>query len=330
MDCSPFLNFDEEELKTESEKTVIFRSLVATLKIQPQLDAALEAKAVKVLESVDLADDKSTDAFLTSFASRSDESLNAFVQSIVVLLSSANTAITTATMEMLDQLILMCSAKVHLALVNTDLIPQIIISLHPLSLSFAEAVDIHINLMNSLTNSLWLSTPTGLRNLRIEDQDERQAVHETVLKQVVAPSEKYIGRLCRNRFSIVDGRQSSSFLSFLTRLLKICPFYRPTMDIVVTMPVVLTIPSCLTFFEHDSSILMFLHEIIEIRQEWNETRGEQRQMGKTVDRMLRMEGLEDVMESKLQNDQSIYLGRVAVTRSIQVNKLLGLNLSEQE
>ncbi|KAK2950836.1 hypothetical protein BLNAU_14254 [Blattamonas nauphoetae] len=83
------------------------------LQIQPQLDVSLEAKAVKVLESVDLDDYDSTDAFLNSFASRSDDSLMNFIQSIGVLLSCAKQMISTAAMKMLGNLFWSCSANIN-------------------------------------------------------------------------------------------------------------------------------------------------------------------------------------------------------------------------
>ncbi|KAK2957602.1 hypothetical protein BLNAU_7501 [Blattamonas nauphoetae] len=145
MDCSPFLNWDDEDHESESEKVVVFQSLVATVKFQPELDDALEEKA----------------------------------------------AITTAAIEMLRSLILFCSVKSRLALVKADLIHRLIITLNTLSLSFDERADIHINIMDVIWNSLWLATPPGLEHLAFEDENEQQAVHDTILKQVVIPSEKH-------------------------------------------------------------------------------------------------------------------------------------------
>ncbi|KAK2941397.1 hypothetical protein BLNAU_23690 [Blattamonas nauphoetae] len=225
-DCSAFLNWNEEELESEHEMAVVFRSLVATMKLQPALNDIREAKAVKFLKSLDRDTQEYTDALFTSLASFSDESLTGFVQSIVVLISSPSQAITTATMKMLRSLIVYSSAKVRIALIEADLIPQIVITLNPLSLSFAEAVDIHINVTRIIFQSLWLATPGGLTQLKLKDRNEQQDVHETVFQQVLFPSEKYIWHLCVNLESIVDGEQSSYFLFLLARLLKISPYYQ--------------------------------------------------------------------------------------------------------
>ncbi|KAK2950137.1 hypothetical protein BLNAU_14939 [Blattamonas nauphoetae] len=206
------------------------------MKLQPALDASLEAKAVKFLESVVKKDFYSSEAFLRSFASPSDISLTNFVQHLGVLISYANRAIAKVTMEIVDSLINRCSIANRLALIKANLIPEIINTLNPQSLSFAEAVDIHINVMKSITNFVWLATPDGLANNRIKHSDESQTINETILKQVLEPSKKYIWHLCVNRFSIIAGDQSNNFLTLLARILKMSPFYQPTMDLPASAP----------------------------------------------------------------------------------------------
>ncbi|KAK2955278.1 hypothetical protein BLNAU_9830 [Blattamonas nauphoetae] len=83
-----------------------------------------------------------------------------------------------------------CSAKVRLSLIKAGLITQLAITLNPLFLSFAEAVHIHTSLLSSITFSLWPATARGFEELEIEDGDEPQAVHGTVLQQVIVPLEK--------------------------------------------------------------------------------------------------------------------------------------------
>ncbi|KAK2963586.1 putative Protein kinase domain containing protein [Blattamonas nauphoetae] len=243
MDCSAFLNWDECRLESEQEIAVVFRSLVVTLKFQPALDASLEAKAIKFLEFVKPKGRQSADAFLSTLASSSDESVSDFVRCIVVLVSSPSQIITTAAMEILNQLIYWCSPQVRLALVRADLFPQLITALNPQSHSFSEAVDIHTNLLSSITRSLRLTTPDCLTQLEIEDGNEEQAVHETVFQQVLTPSGKYICHLCVNRFSIVDGVLCMYFLALLAGVLEISPSHQWTMDFVLNRPVFLSVPS---------------------------------------------------------------------------------------
>ncbi|KAK2956612.1 hypothetical protein BLNAU_8452 [Blattamonas nauphoetae] len=326
MDRLPFQNWSEDEHGSDDEKAVVFQSLVATITFQSVFDVSLEAKAVKFLKYVEPHNEESADHFLHSLGRTDDESLKNFVQCIGVLLSSTSQIITTTAMKMLDRLIWTCSSAVYFTLVKADLIPQLINTLNPQSLLFTEAEDIHINVMKIITHSLWLTSPYGIASLGIEDDDGQQAVHETVFKQSLIPSEKYRNYLCTNRSLIVDGDQAYEFMILLAQLLRISPYYQPTMKFVLHIPVVLTIPSCLAFFEDDRSIWNFQHSMNTAQQEWNEKGGEARQIGKTVHEMLRMEGFEDVSEEKLQNDQNELSGRWIVAKSIQWNILQAMNL----
>ncbi|KAK2952716.1 hypothetical protein BLNAU_12365 [Blattamonas nauphoetae] len=330
MDCSPFLNWRLNLNQSTHEKPVIFLSLVATVKSRHALDASLEAKALTFLNSVYFPDSKSIDAFLSIFARKSDESSTNLVQSFVVLFSTSNLAIIAVSMKILNDLLWYCSTNDLLAIIRADLIPQIIIPLNPLSLSFAKAEDIHRNLMKIISRSLWLSTPAYLTYLEIEDRNERQTVHETILRQVLEPTEQYICHLCANRYSIIEGRLSKEFKFLLTDILEISPYYRPTMDIVLNMPVFLTIPSCLPYFEEDDSIYDFLSAILDIQLKWNKTSEEDGHRWRSVYRMSRTEGMEDVIEAKLQNDKDKYDGGPLVANSIEWSNLHGMNLPEQE
>ncbi|KAK2945168.1 hypothetical protein BLNAU_19907 [Blattamonas nauphoetae] len=328
--CSAFLNWDEDSSETVSEQAVLFRSLVATIPLQPALDVSLEAKAVKFLESVDRDDEESVDALLSSLASNSDESLTGIIQSIVVLLSSASRAITTATMKMLKTLVEKCYAKTNLTLAEADLIPQLINTLNPLSLSLSNFEDIHTCLISLIVNSCWFTCLDGLTRLEISDDYEQQAVHETVFTQVLTPSEKYIRLLCVNRFSIISEDLADEFMALLSTLVHRSPYYQPTMDFVLGLPVVLTIPSYLTFFEIDSSIWYFLDFLVTAQREWNEKGSKTRQMQNKMLQMLRMEGIDDVIEEKLLSDQDTASGELIVEESIDLSNLHGMNLSEPD
>ncbi|KAK2954265.1 hypothetical protein BLNAU_10764 [Blattamonas nauphoetae] len=295
--------------------------------LQPALDASLEGKAVRFLESVGSHTRTSADAFLGSFGQTTNLSSTNFMQSIVVLVSATSQTIITAAMNILVTLIEWCSVKVRLALVKADLIPQLVSSLNPQSLSFAEAVDIHVPLMSNIRQSVWLATPDGLTQLGIEDGDEQQAVHETVLKQVMVPSEKYLRHLCVNRYSIIDEELSNYFLILLARIIELCPYHQPTMDFVLHMPVFLTNPSYLTFFENDEAIYYCQALMIDKLQDWNIYGDQVQQIWNTVDQMLRMEGIEDVIDQKLGIAENEY-GSLTVAHSITWYNLLGMNLPE--
>ncbi|KAK2953260.1 hypothetical protein BLNAU_11723 [Blattamonas nauphoetae] len=298
------------DFSSPSELSGQTSDIMDTFILQPALDNKLEAKAVKLLKSVNPKSRATSDAFLYRFASNYDDSVTAFVQYFGMLLSSVHQSISTAAMKMIYIMLNWCSAKSQLALVQADLIPLIIITLNPLSLPFTKAADIHTNLMKIVDWSLWLAIQYGLRQPEIINDNEQHTVQETALTKVLAPAETYICHLCVNRLSIIDGEQSEGFMELLTQLLRFSPYYQPTMEVVLHMPIVLTIPSRLTFFENDDSIWSFLSDTVDNQRDWNEKGGEARQMWKKVLRMLRMEGIEDVIEEKLRNDKNGSFGGV--------------------
>ncbi|KAK2958000.1 hypothetical protein BLNAU_6926 [Blattamonas nauphoetae] len=235
LDCSAFLNWGEEKLSSVNDKAVVFRSLVATVKLQSALDDSLERKAVNLLISMSPWSQSYPNAFLSSFASFYDESLANFIQFIVVLISSPSQIITTAAMKMLKK-----------------------------------TVHIHIYLVEIIIHSLWLATPSGLTKLEVEDRKKQQAVHETVLQQVLVPLE-----------------------------------------------------NCLTFFENVTPIWHSLYHMNNAQQDWNRTRGDERQMLKAIHRMLRMEGIDDALEERIQIDQMEQLaGHECPRTSLETSKNL--------
>ncbi|KAK2945981.1 hypothetical protein BLNAU_19125 [Blattamonas nauphoetae] len=120
-----------------------------------------------------------------------------------------------------------------------------------------------------MKSTLSLTTPYGLNQLEIEDGNEQQTIHEMVLKQVLAPSEKYICHLCVNRFSIIDPNLSFEFITLLAQLVRISPFYQPTMELVLHLPVLLTIPGCFTFFDDETGFSYSLSCLNVACDEWD-------------------------------------------------------------
>ncbi|KAK2959590.1 hypothetical protein BLNAU_5368 [Blattamonas nauphoetae] len=244
-----------------------------------------------------------------------------------MLASSPNRAVTASAMKMLQILTSKCSARKLLTLVRADLVPKLIVALNPLSLSFAGFNRIHTYFLASINFTISLANPYNLTELEIEDRDEQQAVRETVFQQVLAPSATYIHHLCEIRYFIVSGEQSKQFLVLIALILAICPYYQPTMDLVFRMPLFFTIPSCLTFIEANESIWLFFEQMICSQDEWNETGGSIRRSGTTMFRSLKVEGIEDVTEQRLQNEETEEHGQDIVDSSKCVSIFFGMNIA---
>ncbi|KAK2955126.1 hypothetical protein BLNAU_9855 [Blattamonas nauphoetae] len=290
-DPAAFVNWDEEPLESKSDILSLCRSLISMLKAGHSLDNRLKNKVKLLLNQfLDTCDEGDSDRFIPGFVpSPIDEFLSEFVTSIIVLLPTAHKEIGTTMMDMLEFLIQYCLYIFRLNLVKADLIPHLITHLNPLSLSFTDSQEIHSHLTSIISSSIWLATQFGLRNLQIKDWNEQQNIHETVFNQVLVPSEPYIRHLCVNSRTIADRDQSSHFMQILGFLLRICPFYQPTLDFVRNLPIITTIPLALSSSVKEPSIWQFLFESTSAQEEWNEKGGDIRQTGKAVHGCLKSE-----------------------------------------
>ncbi|KAK2950294.1 hypothetical protein BLNAU_14786 [Blattamonas nauphoetae] len=257
-----------------------------------------------------------------------DESVKEFLNSIVVPLASTNQPILNASVYRLTDLFGHCSASLLLKLVRADLIPKLVSSLNPSTISFAEAQKIHIPLINFFDSAQWFACHEGLVNVNITDPKEKQAVYETVLKQVLVPFEEYLRHLCANHHSFVDGILSYDFLNLLSRFYHISPSYPPTMDYVASLPISHTVTSCCTIFEDEASIWRFLARMAYFQRAWNEEGGTVRRSGTEHFCSLRKEGFGDVIEQRLLNNTDTQWGWRISRHSIEWNQMLGMNIPE--
>ncbi|KAK2963567.1 hypothetical protein BLNAU_1610 [Blattamonas nauphoetae] len=194
----------------------------------------------------------------------------------------------------------------------------------------SDAEDIHSQLMNIVNCTLFILSPAGLTTLKISHPSEQQALCEAVLTQILIPSNDYIAHLCAHRYSIVDGLQSSRTMLFLAKIIKVCPSHEQIMDYVLKLPIFLTIPSLMTFFESDGMNLDTLRSMILTERGWANVGGELLEKRKMVLRLLRNEGFEAIVEQRLKNDINGGEGQNLVKRTVEWNNLLGMNAKSFE
>ncbi|KAK2959932.1 hypothetical protein BLNAU_5129 [Blattamonas nauphoetae] len=159
----------------------------------------------------------------------------------------------------------------------------------------------------------------------MEDRDKQQALRETVLKQVLSPSQTYICHLCAKYHSIVDEDHSDAFTTLLSRIIQLYSHCQQTMEDGLVLRAFVALPSCLTFFESDVSIDSFLDELVDSKEQQNEQGGDVCESETTILRSLRMEGIDDVIEEKLINDRSTDNAENIVVNSIKWSNMLGMN-----
>ncbi|KAK2963836.1 hypothetical protein BLNAU_1405 [Blattamonas nauphoetae] len=299
---SAFLEWNEEQIESTPDVLSVFHALVQMINDSHFIVGALEEKIVPFLEQIRPSYGEEVDRFLLGIAPSDDESLQTFVNSIIVLVSSPKQAIVTATMRMLDYLQHNASPPIHLKLVHAALIPRLLSSLNPPSLSFVDGAELHTLLISLVVHSLWLSTPNELQKLEIEDSAEQQTVHETVLDHVLVPSKGYIQHLCENRLVVIaDSSLSDVFMSLLVHLLHISLSHPPTSRVVLALPVILAVPSSFTSNDTTFSNWRLLGGLANAQRRWVSRVSLLRQSEATPVRVLRMEGWEDVVEQQLQH-----------------------------
>ncbi|KAK2942288.1 hypothetical protein BLNAU_22815 [Blattamonas nauphoetae] len=231
---------------------------------------------------------------------------------------------------MLVRLLDLSSPQFRLELIEAQLIPQIIISLNPQSSVVRETLRMNASLLNLIASSLDLATQEELALLKIEPNREQQKVFQTVHNHVLVPSKGYILHLCEHHYSIEIWHTLYYFVRVLYRLLQISPYYQPTLDFVLDMPIILTIPSCLTFFDDDADMRFNLQFLDDARCKWNKQAENIRRSGTILLRSLRMEGLEDVSEQRLPNNlcQRNLVFSFFAPFSIGWSTMLGINVEK--
>ncbi|KAK2942863.1 hypothetical protein BLNAU_22224 [Blattamonas nauphoetae] len=219
-----------------------------------------------------------------------------FVKSIATLISTSNQRIIESTIEMLESQLWKCDHDLKLNLLDTDLIPHLLTSLHAPSISFTGAKDIHSRLISILDSFLMSVIPTILITVRQTEPDRRLQIYGTVLKQVLVPSEQYCRYLCACRFSIVEGGQADNFVSLLARLIEICPEHHPTRDFVLALPVSFAISSCLMSIECQVAMFKLMSGMVDALIDQIDESPQLRQSKAIILRSLKMEGFDDVVE----------------------------------
>ncbi|KAK2943255.1 hypothetical protein BLNAU_21827 [Blattamonas nauphoetae] len=281
-----------------------------------RFDDESSKKAANLIETIRKTFNRSLDDFILGLVPLSaDESTKEFVSSMVVLASSANQTIITSMLRMVTTLIRQTSPKQRLSLVHLNLVPHLLSAINVRSLSFADGQDLILFVAGLLIQLLSLASLHTLAKLEAEHHLNRQAVHEAVLQHILVPSEEFIRHICLNRLSISTEALSNQFMSFLTQILHISPYHVPTMDFIRTLPIVLSIPSFLTFCSFDPTIESFLDDVIVVQSEWDRQGGSVRQSGIVISRLLPMEGFSDVLEQLMTTDKEGDSGGYAVDHS---------------
>ncbi|KAK2942484.1 hypothetical protein BLNAU_22595 [Blattamonas nauphoetae] len=282
--------------------TSIYCSLVALVKAEYPFDNILQDKAARFLGSLEprFGDHDSTAKLVTELVPSSAGSTSGFVTSILTLLSSPYSTVIEATFSFLFQATLLSTPTIRCRLVKPDLVTTILATVQPHTRQISENEMIIKNLITTLVILADIATISYLRRHDITAAVDMFNLREIVFQKVVIPSSAFVTFLISKRH-IFSGALHICLVRLLTTLLEIGPFHRPTLDFVLTSPIVMVFSSNLSFVEDEKLLWITLNVINTSSAEWTKEGPEVAQSGKRMMQALFSEGFEDTLEQILKH-----------------------------
>ncbi|KAK2961830.1 hypothetical protein BLNAU_3267 [Blattamonas nauphoetae] len=258
------------ELSLEDELS-LFDSLVVLVKENSPLHHPLQDNAVQLLESLkskwdqtDRVANRRTDLISNSTGSPSD-----FLESIFTLLSSPHLRVVAAALSLLYQITSQTSTEMHLRLVETDFIGNILTHVHQHTQQIAGNDTILCSLLGILEVILFIAQPIVFREIGVITPFDAFNHRDLIFQEVISPSSPFLHHLCRNVF-FLSRSLSHSFLRLLDTLLHLSPFHRATLEFVLAAPIVMAFASCLSLVEEWNPLRASLRSISRSLKEWKE------------------------------------------------------------
>ncbi|KAK2944977.1 hypothetical protein BLNAU_20095 [Blattamonas nauphoetae] len=324
-DNTPFLAWAEQEVDTLTDKPAVFCSLISLVHNSFPFTTALEEKATTFLQQILIGQIPVTSSFIDELF-QSSNSNTPFVNSLVILVNSSNGKIRAGAIEFLQKVMSWSPYALRFDLIQQDMIGKILAAIKPEMLPFQDHEDIHIPLMEILSEAIVFSNPNSLLRSDILETVSAEQIYDAVLTKVLHPAGAYLRYQLVSRSLIEDDDQSMNFALLLSRLLEISVHSSPTYDFILSLPISITIPDCLTFFTDDSSVWSLVEGLVICRSEWSQTSIIIRQKGQHILRTLDSEGLQDSVEQDMKHDVNGFLGSSIVNLCRRFDCLAGANI----
>ncbi|KAK2942550.1 hypothetical protein BLNAU_22537 [Blattamonas nauphoetae] len=321
----PFLTFDPTQSWPFSYLSRMFRSLIALVKAQYPLDNALQDKAVRLLKRIDPNWNQHASARLvTELVPSPGCSPSGFIESITTLLSSPYSTVVSAAFSLLRPTIVSSPLIVRRDLVESDIIPKVLATIHPHTLPISGNEKKFDDLVTIITQGIKCALPSDLWTLNIKTAGDRLNLRKMIFQKVVQPSSRFVMFLITNR-SVLSGDLLFSFVYLLCKLLHISPFHPPTLEFVFSTPIVTALSNSLAFSESNPRNVSYLIIIEQSLKEWQYEDSKVAKSGKRVTQAQFSEGFEDHLEQLLihhKGDSGLDVG----VKSVSISQLLGSNV----
>ncbi|KAK2955457.1 hypothetical protein BLNAU_9504 [Blattamonas nauphoetae] len=302
----PFLDLTINSSLTFENKSTIYRSLVALVKVEYPFDIELQDRAVRFLKILEpWCDREYTSKLITELVPSSAGSPDGFVESI-------------------NKLKQQHPKSLHIT--ESDLIAKVLTTLQPHTLQFSGNEEIIRHLITIITYCVDLASASSLSGLGITDAADTFSLREMILRKVALPSSQFVTFLIVNRHNF-NGGLAITYMHLLHILIQISLFHRPTLEFVVASPIVMGFSSSLSFIENDLVLWSPLMDINHSLKEWKNEGPEVAQTARRIIQALFSEGFEDTLEQTLKHDRDGDHGRSVVYMSHTISKSLGSNVT---
>ncbi|KAK2944530.1 hypothetical protein BLNAU_20536 [Blattamonas nauphoetae] len=164
----------------------------------------------------------------------------------------------------------------------------------------------------TITECVTLAYPRELMKLGLTASVEKTNYHDMIFRKAVLPSSQFVSFLISNRY-FLNADLFSLLMSLLDQILFIGPFHRPTLEFVLTSPIVMGFSSCLSYLENWSSLHIVLGTIKGSLQYWKEDCAELAQFWKQMIQAQFSEGFEDTLEQTSRFERGNFAGHLIVS-----------------
>ncbi|KAK2959937.1 hypothetical protein BLNAU_5134 [Blattamonas nauphoetae] len=311
---APFLTFDANAEMSFQDRSSVYCSLVDLVKREYPFDNALQDKAGRFLKSLEPKwgqQDLAT-RLVTELVPSSTGSPSGFVESILTLLASPHSTVIAAALSFFKET-RRVSIQLKYRLVELDVICKILATVQPHTPPILANETILYRLIALFECFLFFAHPGPLRRLNITAAADTFDRLEIVFRKVVIPSSQFVTFLISNR-DIIKGDIFETFMILLSKLLQISPFYRPTMELVITSPIVMVFSTGLSSIEADKLIGDILITIKDTLYGWKAEDPEAVQSGRRIIQALYSEGFEDTLEQMLLTDDDGFFSTLCPIR----------------
>ncbi|KAK2945125.1 hypothetical protein BLNAU_19974 [Blattamonas nauphoetae] len=245
-----FVTVDPKSIQTVQSASEVYLSLLEFVKSGIAFDEETIEKAASFIDEVTFqtGDLFESDQILFELVPNIDHNCRSFTESILLLLNSPIKTLMIVSLNLLFRTLYLATSESQWAFIESSFFCL-------LPVSFQES-PLHIvsrgkHLMRVISDCLMTTSSTRIDSLANHFGMTADAMHHTILKQVIDPLHPFFNSLCRHWRYLSDDENSVAFTTMLHFLQQNALFHDHTLLAIQTLPITLTISSAMDFFSFD-------------------------------------------------------------------------------